>query len=202
MTEWKILDNTIVWELSRSSLDIFFSLYRKRIDKMKNWELLEKDISIIDIGCGIGQYSNMTEGRYLGIDLQPKYIEYCMKKYKNTNKSFRCADAASIASEKSKFDLVLMVDFLHHLSDDSVVKILKDASLLSNRYIVSFEPIIEQVNPIGRWFIDHDRGDYIRPKSSLLNLFRKADLKISESSDMMLGPIRTTATLIKKLTNC
>lgn len=198
MTEWKILDNPIIWELSRSSLDFFFSLYRKRIDKMKDWGVLEKSISIIDIGCGIGQYCKITEGIYLGIDLQPKYIEYCNKKYKNTHRSFRCADAASIVAEKSKFELVLMVDFLHHLPDYAVVKILKDAEILSSKYIVSFEPILEQVNPIGKWFIEHDRGDHMRSKESLINLFKTANLKITDSSDIMLGPIKTTATLIRK----
>lgn len=199
MDNLQILDKPAIWEFSRICFDLFFGLYRKRINKIKEWGYYKKNYSVIDIGCGIGQYSKITNGKYLGIDLQPNYINYCKRKYKNSNKLFRCSDASVILQEKHRFDLILMVDFLHHVSDDLAVKILHTASLLSNGYIINFEPVYEQSNPIGRWFREHDRGNYIRQLENLHMLFGMADLEIIESSELILGPIRTRAILAKSI---
>lgn len=198
MNDSKILDNPTIWEIGRTCLDLFFGLYRKRINKIKEWGLFDKNYSVIDIGCGIGQYCNLTKGKYLGIDLQSNYVEYCKRKYKEDgNKLFRCADASVILQEKTTFDLILIVDFLHHIPDDLAVKILHTASLLSNRYIVNFEPVYEQTNLIARWLREHDRGNHIRSLEDLHKLFKKADLEIIESSELILGPLKTRAILAK-----
>ena len=199
MNNSQILDNPTVWEFGRICLDLFFGLYRKRFNKIKEWGLYNKNYSVIDIGCGIGQYCKITKGNYLGIDLQPNYISYCKRKYKDKNKSFRCADASTILKEKTTFDLILIVDFLHHVSDDLAVKILHTASLLSNEYVVNFEPVYEQSNPIGRWLREHDRGNYIRSLENLHKLFKVAGLEIIESSELILGPSKTRAILAKPI---
>jgi hypothetical protein len=64
---------------------------------------------------------------------------------------------------------------------------------LARKGIVSFEPVREQTNWLGRWIIAHDRGDYIRPLESLHRLFEAADLLITESLPLSLGLIETRA---------
>jgi hypothetical protein len=43
----QVLDNPYVWELGRICLDVSWGIYRKRIEKMKEWGILRKNISVI-----------------------------------------------------------------------------------------------------------------------------------------------------------
>ncbi len=192
----KIFDNPWTWELIRNFLDLIFGLYKNRFRKIsKEWKIGNK-LSVLDIGCGIGQYSKITSSTYLGVDLNNRYIDYCKKKFiSENNKSFRCADVTSLLDEESKFDIVLMVDFLHHIPDEISKKILNTASLLANQYIICFEPIKEQSNFLGKLIIDNDRGEYIRSLSDLHELFKNTNCKIIESSELQTGPIKSRAIL-------
>jgi SAM-dependent methyltransferase len=171
-----VLNNPIVWEISRVGLDLIFGLYRKRVDLLHKWGVLDSNPSILDIGCGIGQYSTISKGRYLGVDLNEPYINYAMYRYKRQNSTFKCTNVTQVLDENLKFDIVLMVDFLHRIKDLDSIHLLGTAARLAKQYVISFEPILAQSNPVGRWIIDHDRGDYIRPLGDHLRLFSEAQL--------------------------
>ena len=71
-------------------------------------------LSILDVGCGIGQYAEITKGDYLGVDLMPKYIDYATRRARGApNRSFRCADVGTLVDEHREFDIVLMVENEH-----------------------------------------------------------------------------------------
>jgi 2-polyprenyl-3-methyl-5-hydroxy-6-metoxy-1,4-benzoquinol methylase len=195
MSEWQVLDNPIVWNTMRGGLNLAFGLYKKRIRVMQDWGILESRPSIIDIGCGIGQYAGVTEGDYLGVDLNERYIKYAQSSNRRQNASFRCVDVADLVAEGQKFDLVMMIDFLHHISDDQVVLLLKTAGQIANKYVVNFEPITDQVNPVGTWLVRHDRGKYMRPSASLDELFAAAGYELVKNQHMRLGPLTAKAVL-------
>jgi SAM-dependent methyltransferase len=192
-----VLDNPIVWKLSRLSLDGLFGLYRKRFRLLREWSVLDDAPSILDIGCGTGQYSVLTEGRYLGIDLNERYIRGARKRHPDGSKDFRCVDVRTLWEEKSRFDMVLLVDFLHHLADEHAIKILTMASQLAGKWVVNFEPLTHQTNPVGRWIVNHDQGHYMRPLDDLLDLYARAGVTITKSEELRLGPITTRALLCK-----
>jgi 2-polyprenyl-3-methyl-5-hydroxy-6-metoxy-1,4-benzoquinol methylase len=201
MNLWQILDHPVVWEISRYALDIGFSLYRKRVRMMHEWGILSDAPSIVDVGCGIGSYAEITKGRYLGIDQNCRFVEYARRKHKRPNQSFRCINATTLVKEQSAFELALMVDFLHHLEDEQCVQLLKDCSRLANQYVISFEPITYQPNPVGRWIVEHDRGEYPRSLDELYQFFKEAELDIVKSVELRLGPINTRAILARKAVN-
>ncbi|MCA1557889.1 MAG: class I SAM-dependent methyltransferase [Acidobacteria bacterium] len=176
MNLWQLLDNPVVWEVSRFALDLSFSLYRKRVALLNEWELLKDDPSVVDIGCGIGSYSRVTGGEYMGIDLNCRFIDYARRKHRRPNQSFRCVDATTLVKEQISFNLALMVDFLHHLSDEQCVQLLSDCSRLAEAYVINFEPVTQQHNPVGRWIVEHDRGENPRPLDALHHLFEEANL--------------------------
>jgi SAM-dependent methyltransferase len=151
--------------------------------------------SLLDIGCGIGQYSRITEGEYLGVDLNARYVEHARNRRRGENREFRCADVTTLHTEGLAFDVVLMVDVLHHLSDDQCVELLGAAGRLARRHVVSFEPITEQTHPVGRWIVDNDRGDHVRPLRGLHALFEASRLPMERSVALRLGPIDTRAVL-------
>lgn len=195
MNALSVLDNPVLWEMSRLGLDWTFGLYRKRIRTMRSWAVLDGAPALLDIGCGIGQYSRLTRGEYLGIDLNARYISYARRR--NGGRTFEARDVSELCLEGRRFDLVLMVDFLHHLPDPACVALLESANTLARKYVVSFEPVISQSNPLGRWIIAHDRGHYMRSLEDLHGLFDAAGLKRTESRALRLGPINTRAVLCR-----
>jgi SAM-dependent methyltransferase len=148
---------------------------------------------VLDIGCGIGQYASITAGRYLGVDLNRRYVEYARRRRGDVSHEFRCVDAAQLVAVDERFELVLMVDFLHHLGDETAASVLRTAGQLVVGRVVSLEPVTEQANRVGRWFVDNDRGDHMRPHAALLALFERAGLRIEADEPLRLGPIATRA---------
>lgn len=188
-----VLDRPLVWEASRAALDLGFGLYRRRRALLARWGLLEGDVTILDIGCGIGQYASLTEGRYVGVDLNCPYVEHARRRRGDARHAFRCVDAAELVAEGERFDLVLMVDFLHHLTDEDATSVLRTAGELASGHVVSLEPVTEQANRLGRWFIENDRGAHMRRHADLLALFERAGLPLEADEPLRLGPIATRA---------
>jgi 2-polyprenyl-3-methyl-5-hydroxy-6-metoxy-1,4-benzoquinol methylase len=145
------------------------------------------------VASGSGQYASLTSGRYVGVDLNCEYIGHARRRRGDERHAFRCVDAADLIAEGEQFDFVLMVDFLHHLDDEAAVSVLHTARKLSTGLVVSLEPITEQANGVGRWFIEHDRGEHMRPHAQLLELFQDAGLRLQEDARLTLGPIATRA---------
>jgi SAM-dependent methyltransferase len=188
-----VLDRPLVWEASRAALDLGFGLYRRRRALLARWGLLEGGVTILDIGCGIGQYASLTEGRYVGVDLNSPYVEHARRRRGDERHLFRCVDAAELVAERERFDLVLMVDFLHHLTDEDATSVLRTAGELASGHVVSLEPVTEQANRVGRWFIENDRGAHMRRHADLLALFERAGLPVEADEPLRLGPIATRA---------
>jgi SAM-dependent methyltransferase len=195
---WALLDRPVVWNLNRIALDLVWGLYRRRLQVMRDWGILAGGPTVLDIGCGIGQYAAITSEAYLGVDLNPRYIEYATRRHRRQQQvAFRAADANDLRREPGRFDLVLMVDFLHHLPTERCAALLETAAELSRRYVVSFEPVAEQRNPLGQWIIDHDRGDHMRSNDALAELFAHAPLNVRENRELQLGAITTRAVLCR-----
>jgi cyclopropane fatty-acyl-phospholipid synthase-like methyltransferase len=193
ITGW--LTNQWIWQGSRLALDLAFGLYRKRFKLLTEWGVLDGSASVLDIGCGSGEYATQCAGPYLGIDLSERYITRAQRRFTDGTKAFRCVDVTTLWQEQRTFDVVLLVDFLHHLPEDAAVEILQKAGRLGLRQVVSFEPIKDQTNRLGQWIVDNDRGQHMRRLDDLHELFRGAELAITQSRELYLGPIRTRAIL-------
>ena len=198
-SDWQlstVLESPAVWAASRRALDATFGLYRRRVSLLRRWGVLDGAPSILDVGCGTGQYAAATSGHYLGLDLAEPYVEYARRHNRNPAlHEFRAADVATLEAERRTFDIVLMVDFLHHLSEESCATLLARAARLSRRYVISLEPVTEQSNPFGRWIIDRDRGEHMRSLSEYRELFRSSPLEVEHDDALRLGPISTRAVL-------
>ena len=193
----QILDNPIIWESSRRLLDTYLGLYKKRSDVLRKWGCLQSNPSVLDIGCGIGQYADISKGKYLGVDLNERYIKYARKRHHESNQSFVCTDVVTGLHESSKFDLVLMVDFLHHISDENISSILIAATHLTKGHMAIFEPCPDQTHPFGRWLISHDRGAYMRNPAMLKELINNVPGNtIIEKIPLKLGPTISQAILV------
>lgn len=197
MKVFKFLETPFIWECFRSGLELAIGVYAKRTSQMRDWGVLSGNPSVLDVGCGSGHFCSITEGEYVGLDFNEGLIKYAQRKRGRHNRSFRCADVAALIGEKKKFDVVLLVDVLHHLSDDQCEQLLRDAARVCDKHIVNFEPLKEQPHPIGRWRVNNDLGGYMRSVSELDKLFECAALEVQKTEVERVGFEDLRSTLLR-----
>ena len=56
------------------------------------FHLIKKGDSVLDVGCGTGEYYDVTDGVFYGIDLDKKYIDFANNKFKNRRDNIRFED--------------------------------------------------------------------------------------------------------------
>lgn len=83
---------------------------------------LNRDISIIDIGCGAGQFANMLfdQGfcQYKGLDFSEKAISIAKKMNPEFADRFMVGDAFHSTIFDTDYELVILFEILEHLSGD------------------------------------------------------------------------------------
>ena len=193
-----ILDNPRIWQFSRKILDKIFGLYSVRLETIAKHKLITKNNSVLDIGCGTGHYSAIPASKYLGVDLNNKYIEYAKSRYGSQNKTFRCVDATTIGKENNNFDIVLIVDFIHHLSDKDAIHLLSKVKNMANKYLINFEPLREESpHIIDRFLMSLDRGKYIRTLPQLKIVYKKSGLQIYRIIKISMGIFKSYLIITK-----
>ena len=122
---------------------------------------------VVDVACGNGEYSTKFKAaKYIGVDLNPAYIEYAQKHYSEYGK-FVCADVSDLSSVLSgnKIDIVLLIGVLHHLTDDQAKSMLHDVSkhLAPTGRVISVDPVFTPDPGLtARLLAAADRGKYVR----------------------------------------
>jgi len=188
-----ILDNPTIWKLFRDSFDLFFGIYRKRKKLLKVWEIAGKNYSVLDIACGIGQFSDITRGPYLGVDLNNQYIERAKKLYNAPNISFQCIDVKDLYKENKQYDIVLLIGIAHHLDKDTLSDLLTVVHQIARKSVVLIEVAHEQNTPWGKWLRNNDRGKFVRPQNTLKKIISESDFKIKDCVFIRSWGINTTA---------
>lgn len=160
------LEHSWLFNLTQLVLDPGKSTHiRKFIDKLDFR-------SVIDLGCGTGNWVWVGRDRYLGIDTSPSFIAACKKRYADDpTKEFIQADASTLTLPE-KYDLTILISVLHHISDEETNQLV--AWVAKNScyfFILDLYPM--KWNPISRWLYSMDRGNFIREpeaqKSLIMN---------------------------------
>ena len=140
----------------------------------------------LDLGCGTAEILNHIPNStlYLGIDSNPKYIEYAKKHFSNRpNCTFICADWNSIEWHSHLKDknirVITLLGLLHHLSDEDSHTVLQlSVDLLKPQgCLITIDGCNEPDSSIfEKLFYGIDRGRYVRSSVALRGLFPK-DIK-------------------------
>jgi SAM-dependent methyltransferase len=121
---------------------------------------------ILDIGCGTATVLRHLNGcDYVGVDHNPEYIAKARARYGDEG-SFHCTDINDATFKTfGKFDNVLLLGVLHHLSDHEVntlTQVIPDV-LNPDGVVVTMDPaIVSGQHPIARLLAKLDRGRYAR----------------------------------------
>jgi SAM-dependent methyltransferase len=148
--------------------------------------------SILDLGCGTGLFKKYYPAcNYVGIDNNPRYIEYAKK---NLSGTFILGDILELEKHlgSSRFDAVILNGVLHHLEDQSVKTLAEKAGEYLNpggRIIIVDHIYNESLNVINRLLLKYDRGSFCRTKATFQTLFKVFNIASYEEFFINAGPI-------------
>ncbi|WP_194765855.1 class I SAM-dependent methyltransferase [Tamlana sp. I1] len=140
--------------------------YRARQLFVKNNVNAKTGQRILDIGCGPGYILDfLPKVEYTGIDLDKSYIEQAKKKY-GSKGHFICKSVDDfILGTSQTFDIVIAAGVLHHLDDNQCINLfnITKKALKPGGKFVSFDGVyVKNQNKIAKYFLDKDRGQFIR----------------------------------------
>jgi len=150
--------------------------------------------SVLDVGCGPANILNTLNVsiEYTGIDLNPKYISSASSRFGSFAKFFNLNVDELSNLNFDKFDKILVLGTLHHLSDDQVNSLLRTISRLlsDNGELITHDPVRStNQNRVSKTLMDFDRGKYIRFDDHHLSLFNNYfDVSFQIKDDVMRFP--------------
>ena len=135
--------------------------------------------SVLELGCGLGNMSVITDQPYLGIDIVEGYVEYAQEHFAGPNKRFMVGDALDLDPSLGHFDVVALLSFIHHLTDDEVLRILEGISVVSPQYIL----IVDMAPERAGWLFNHvlgplDRGGSFRTQAEQRALLEEGGCRV------------------------
>ncbi|MFH1407558.1 MAG: class I SAM-dependent methyltransferase [Patescibacteria group bacterium] len=132
--------------------------------------------SILDVGCGTGDYVPIVPltVQYLGIDTNEQYLSYVKNHFKAKNRKFLLQDATKTKFyQDKKFDIVILISILHHLSDDELSIILPQIRKVAKKAIIFTDIVPDPGGWLPKLLVKLDRGQYVRSREEKLKLIKK-----------------------------
>ncbi|ONI44405.1 hypothetical protein AN640_05605 [Candidatus Epulonipiscium fishelsonii] len=97
----------------------YYGTWKEAIRKLI---FLNRNISIIDIGCGVGQFANMLFDygftNYKGLDYSQEAINMAQQTNTEHKSKFQCGDALIHSIFEENYNLVILFEILEHVNAD------------------------------------------------------------------------------------
>ena len=155
-----LLDNPTLFCSGR-----FLLVGRQRLTKRLLQEHLKTgpDETVLDVCCGIGEFSEGIEAAYVGVDLNPKFIDYARRKYRHVRtKTFEVGNATSLRFAEKYFDKAIVINALHHFSDDEATRLLSEIRRVTRRLVIIVDADGAPKGLLRRMLVAIDRGKFMR----------------------------------------
>lgn len=128
--------------------------------------------SILEIGCGTAPILNVfSPKKYLGIDIDKKFIETARKIHNKIGYKFRLGNATKINSIKNKFDIVILSHTTHHFSDNIMQKFLSELKKIDFKYLVIYDG--KPIGILAPFLTKMDLGAKFRETEEFYPFFKK-----------------------------
>lgn len=161
-----ILDIPFFYNLTQLVLGMnFFSV---AADLIKTYE----HKSVLELGCGTGEIlKHIRPSSYLGLDINKHYIRHAKTRFENTNIHFWQIDAKKIPKVNGYFDLVIIINVIHHLSDSELKTILKSIKKNVNFGRILLLDSKPSIGPFSILLEKADQGDHFRNLQQIKKIF-------------------------------
>lgn len=177
-----------------------------RVGKIQMLKAIELSVgeSVLEVGCGIGQFTPMLyDGfkRVVGIDLDPENIEIAKKTFCSPNHSFLVANAEKFSIDE-KFDTILVAMILEHVDDPVAVlrnarDLLKDNGRIIiqtpnansfNRQLAKYMGLIEDLHEVPEEQVVKYGHRRVYDLELLVKDIKLAGLKIIQQGGLVFKP--------------
>lgn len=106
------------------------AFYFEHIQRYRFASKYTKNKRVLDLGCGVGYGTNYLANHgakeVVGVDIDPKAIEYARRKYEIRNTKFEAANAEVLTFSSNSFDVVVSFEVIEHVK--SFKKSIKEVS--------------------------------------------------------------------------
>ena len=175
---YSLLSNTFFYSLGQRVMS--GTSFRKKIVKKY---ITKHNVKVLDIGCGPAEIlDTLPKIKYYGFDINPIYINSAKKKYENKGKFFCKKFTNKNTKYLPKFDHVLLLGVLHHLSDKEINTLMPNIKKVLKRKgnIITLDNIfIHKQNFIAKFLIQMDKGENVRSRKGYLNILKNHFKKIN-----------------------
>jgi SAM-dependent methyltransferase len=136
-------------------------------------QLVRREVRrVLDVGCGPGTNAlRFASADYVGVDINDRYLAIARARYRGrfVHANLETADLEGIGT----FDTILVNSFLHHLPDDSVVRVLSQLQqrLEPNGRVHLLELVDPERRSLAKVMARLDRGRFARPLAEWRTLF-------------------------------
>jgi len=129
-------------------------------DEIKNRiiESFGQDTEILDVGPGMGVYSDLLYNTFKRLDAIEVFPEY-IKRFKLESKYREVIEGNINDFDFSKYDLLIMGDVLEHLTIEDATKVLKNIEMNNQSVIVSVPYLLSQQEVFGNVYEIHLQTD-------------------------------------------
>ena len=132
--------------------------------------------TVLDIGCGTGDFADAVPSKtnYLGVDINKQYIMFANDKYASKQKKFLLQDVREKSFYKNKkFDGVLLVSMMHHLSNKELQELLPIVKKIVKKTVIVADIIPDPPGFLRKLMVKFDQGKYIRPQKEKIAILKK-----------------------------
>jgi ubiquinone/menaquinone biosynthesis C-methylase UbiE len=167
---WRVLDNPGVFHAARYVLVGDQQVTRRLLAEHL---AMSPDETVLDVCCGVGEFAGAVDGRYVGVDLNERFIRQARRRYAgDPRKRFEVGDVMRLDYDAGCFDKAMIVNSLHHFSDEDVVRLLTEVRRITRKVAVVVDADGTPHGLVRRTLVALDRGRFMRSPDRLAALVR------------------------------
>lgn len=134
-------------------------------------ELPFKDL--LDVGCGLGETARLCPAPYYGLDNSFSRVHYAKRHYCKT--VFIAGDALRLPFKDGRFDMVMMTDTAHHLTEEEFQACFREMCRVSRKWVMVSDPVLTPgQGRLSSFFYSLDRGACFRAAGDIEELALQA----------------------------
>lgn len=153
---------------------------------------------VLDVGCGPGGFTAVLAGmagHVVGLDVSPGWVARATENFRALGVAARAVlgDGERLPFPEGSFDVVVLVDVLHHLDEPARVLEETQRVLSSRGRLLVFEP--NRWNPAltALCLLDRNEWGFLRPGMGTLAGYRRMlapwfEVDRAEPSGLLIGP--------------
>lgn len=172
--ESPLLETSFGYDLTQKVLAYFLS--KKSAKELSKRLRKVSAKKILDVGCATAFYRNeIPVKNFTGIDINAHFIETAKKRFPKDQ--FFVMDADNLKFPDDTFDAVISKGVLHHLSENKLIKSIRESLRVSRKK--GRVIILDAIQPVNSWnFLGHilrnlDQGHHILHSSQYKSLLKK-----------------------------